>query len=105
MLRRGAVAGWGRWRCDAVYPSRRSKPRLVRRACRTLGPPDGPVGRLHACQGMRPSWPGLAGGVSWHLYLMQRTNGSTTETKRGANLTNTARGAPGIRQLRGDLLV
>jgi len=20
------VAGWGRWRCDAVYPSRRSKP-------------------------------------------------------------------------------
>jgi hypothetical protein len=47
-LRRGAVAGRRRRRWGASFPLRRSKPRSVRRAVRTLGPPDGPVGR-RAC--------------------------------------------------------
>ena len=45
---RGAVAGWGRWRCDAVFPSRRSKPLR-------LGVPAARRGFLTAWAGARIS--------------------------------------------------
>src|SRR5665213_2790956 len=104
MLRRRAVAGRGRWRCDAINPaggpSRIGPGRLdARRGPLTAGRPTRPCQWTQAeCQGLK-RW-----RVTGPAMGLNVTNGRPPGTMR-SKPKNIARGAPGIRQLRGDLLV
>ena len=111
MLGRGAVAGTGRRRCGAVFPSRRSKP---------LGP-GAPAAR-HG--GVRPMGKGqsvrdIPQGPSRAAEATSSDSRQVQKRWRGRPLTrqpesvsppgverskpiNTARGTPGLRQFRGD---
>ena len=83
VIRRWGGERWpaGRWRCDANDPTG-GPSRVVVACCRTHGFPRG--------------------GGSLAPVIGREDERVNHPGQRGANLPNTARGAPGIRQFRGD---
>ena len=109
-LGRGAVAGQGRRRCDAVFPPRRSKPLASRRTF-----PCVTGAKMRAPKGLKPrpagesSIPGFSkaarerepGGAPIRAPQRWIERSSPPGAERSKPI-NTARGTPGIRQSRGD---
>jgi hypothetical protein len=89
------VAGWGRRRCGAFHPNRRSKPH---RPGSLFRGPRGPV-MAGTATGHRFAGPGLGpqrwiGSLPIRKERQGRLKRSVHRGRDGANLTNTARGTP-----------